>query len=197
MRDRTSDLLNAKEEAEKANQTKSEFLSSKSHELRTPLNAVLGFGQMLQMDTISALSPQPTERVGERCSGKREPLLDLVNQILDLAKIEASEVTLNMEPLMVSEVLKDIEPTVFALTNTENQELSFANNSKFSIMADKARLKQILLNLISNAVKYNSPNGTVEVNSEFLNGIVRINVRDTGSGIPAELHKTFLSLFTG
>jgi len=84
-------------------------------------------------------------------------LLDLVNQILDLAKIEASEVTLNMEPLMVSEVLKDIEPTVFALTNTENQELSFANNSKFSIMADKARLKQILLNLISNAVKYNSP----------------------------------------
>ena len=187
-------MLNAKEEAKKANQTKSEFLSSMSHELRTPLNAVLGFGQMLQMDTKNALSPKQREWVDAVLESGNH-LLDLVNQILDLAKIEASEVTLTMEPLLVSEVLKDIEPTVIALVKTEKLELSFSSKANFSILADKVRLKQILLNLISNAVKYNTPNGTVEVTSETQNGIVRINVRDTGSGIPAELYNNIFEPF--
>jgi len=156
VRDRTVDLLNVKEEAEKANQTKSEFLSSMSHELRTPLNAVLGFGQMLQMDTKNALSLKQREWVDAVLeSGNHH--LDLVNQILDLAKIEASEVTLTMEPLLVSEVLKDIEPTVIARVKTEKLERSFSSKANLSILADKVRLKQILLNLISNAVKYNTP----------------------------------------
>lgn len=194
MHDRTADLLNAKEEAEKANQTKSEFLPSMSHELRTPLTAVLGFGELLQMDPKSALSPHQKEWVNAiRESG--EHLLDLVDQILDLAKIEAGEVTLTMEPLKLSEVLGEIEPTVHALVESEQLKLSFVNDINVAILADKIRLKQIMLNLISNAVKYNAPNGTVEVFSETRDGIVRINVRDTGRGIPTELHKNIFKPF--
>lgn len=172
----------AKESAEAANHTKNEFLSRMSHELRTPLNAILGFGQILDEQELTMLQK---ESVNYIIKGGRH-LLNLINDILDIARIEAGRFDLSIEAL----ALDDIVPVSCALV----RPLAIENNIQIRqdislprqchVMADRRQLKQVLLNLLSNAIKYNHPGGKVTISWELTHeGKVRIAVRDTGYGI--------------
>jgi CheY-like chemotaxis protein/nitrogen-specific signal transduction histidine kinase len=187
-RKRTEAALNqAKEEAEKANAAKSEFLSRMSHELRTPLNAILGFGQLLQMQK---LPPAQNDRIGHIVSAGRH-LLDLINEVLDIARIEAGRVELSLEPVHVADTVCETLNLVRPLAAQKGITISPVPDGnplhQEHVMADRQRFKQVLLNLLSNAVKYNRPDGTVSLTyREVGDKRLRIEVSDTGSGIPPE-----------
>ncbi|BFM15850.1 hypothetical protein R50073_20330 [Maricurvus nonylphenolicus] len=179
-------VLQAKEDAERANQAKSDFLSSMSHELRTPLNAILGYTQLFGLD--SNLTDNQRENVAEiRKAG--ELLLQLIGDVLDLSKIESGKLTLSVEPVMPMRILQECIKLIQPLAETKNIKLWATPNqlAECYIRADATRLKQALLNLMSNAVKYNQEGGDVEISFvEPDEGLLRIEVRDTGPGIPLE-----------
>jgi PAS domain S-box-containing protein len=185
-------LIDARDQAERANTAKSEFLSRMSHELRTPLNAILGFGQMLEMDE-AILDPIQFDNVKEILAAGYH-LLDLINQVLDLAKIESGNFDVNIEQVSISRVLTQclhlISPQAKFHQLTIVDEASENNHQ---VLADSVRLKQVLLNLISNAVKYNRPQGSITVTSETVDdAFIRIYVKDTGLGLSgADLSKLF------
>jgi PAS domain S-box-containing protein len=184
-------LQRAKEEADIANAAKSEFLSRMSHELRTPLNAILGFGQLLEREK---LTPLQSESIGFILSGGRH-LLGLINEVLDIARVESGHIELSLEPI----ALGDIVPEACILMQhlaAERQIKVDENTAKLGhtyVMADRQRLKQVLINLLANAIKYNRESGQVEVICEHTpDGCVSIAVRDTGTGIsPQDLSKLF------
>jgi signal transduction histidine kinase/CheY-like chemotaxis protein len=182
--ERTVDLEMAREAAEAANRSKSEFLSRMSHELRTPLNAVLGFAQLLESDD---LTPDQRESVRQILHGGRH-LLGLINEVLDITRIEAGSFQLSPEPVSVGEVVDEVIELTAPLAVAARVDLGsdHGHDDRF-VVADRQRLKQILLNLVGNAVKYNRTGGTVSVSCrQAADGKVRINVHDTGSGIAAE-----------
>jgi len=177
-------LIQANEEARYANAAKSEFLSSMSHELRTPLNAILGFTQMLRIPDSSPLTPQQADNVKE-IQHAGEHLLDLVNEVLDLSRIESGRIELSLEPVtitpLVTECVAQFRPLAEQRDITIRME-GFTNN--LAAHADRARLKQVLLNLLSNAIKYNRECGEVMISAETAEGQLRLSVMDTGLGIP-------------
>ena len=182
----------AQEAAEAANRSKSEFLSRMSHELRTPLNAVLGFGQLLEIDE---LSDAQREAVAHILKGGRH-LLDLINEVLDISRIEAGAFALSPEPVLAAELVQDAVDLIRPLADQRGIQLVVDGSGGCDcfVFADRQRVKQVLLNLLSNAVKYNRPRGTVVVSCEQPDATrVRISVADTGMGIPAE---RFPMLFT-
>ncbi len=176
-------LRAAKEEAERANLAKSEFLSRMSHELRTPLNSILGFAQLLELDE---LEDSQTEAVAQILKGGRH-LLDLINEVLDISRIEAGAMALSLEPValdtMVQECLELVRPQAqargIALVNEDGRHRH--------VQADRQRLRQVLLNLLSNAVKFNRDGGTVTVSCDHGDDFIRVHVADTGVGIRPEL----------
>jgi signal transduction histidine kinase/ActR/RegA family two-component response regulator len=183
--ERTVALREARELAEAASRSKSEFLSRMSHELRTPLNAVLGFGQLLELDDLTGPQREAVEQI---VKGGRH-LLDLINEVLDISRIEAGNLSLSPEPVLVGEVVTDTLTLMRPLADDGSVEIVHQSGALEGahVLADRQRLKQILLNLVANAVKYNRTGGRVTVSTEALDdGRVRITVADTGVGIRAE-----------
>jgi len=178
---RTNDLQQAKDEADKANLAKSQFLSSMSHELRTPLNAILGFAQVLEMDLHNSKSLTSIQEI----LNAGYHLLDLVNQVLDLSKIEAGHLNLTFASISLTDVLS--ECIVQIKSGIHNKNINIVNNvtdDSICMYADKTRLRQVLINILSNAIKYNCDNGSVTIDVELReNNKVYLSIKDTGLGI--------------
>ena len=179
-------LVAAKEEAERANHAKSEFLSRMSHELRTPLNAILGFGQLLETDTQQPLSPRQRENAREILSAGRH-LLELINEVLDLARIESGRIELSPEPVAVAALIAECLTLLQPQANAREIKLTSDLDRTCAAQADRLRLRQVLLNLLSNAIKYNREGGSVEIICQATpEERIRIAVRDNGRGIAAD-----------
>ncbi|MGF6273623.1 signal transduction histidine kinase/ActR/RegA family two-component response regulator [Massilia sp. UYP11] len=187
-----AELANANEEARSANQAKSAFLSSMSHELRTPLNAILGFAQILTSDKLPSTLEQKKEFANHILKSGRH-LLTLINEILDLAKVESGTITLSMEPVALSTMLLEVRTMIEPIAATRKVRALFPEVDGAVVMADRTRLKQVLLNLLSNAVKYNREEGAVVVSCEQSGPQrLRLSVRDTGLGLnPEQLANLF------
>jgi PAS domain S-box-containing protein len=179
------DLRQAKREADRANRAKSEFLSKMSHELRTPLNAILGFGQLLQLEDLTG---EQAESVDHMLNGGRH-LLALINEVLDISRIESGSLSLSPEPVDLAEVVKDTVDLIGPLA-AERQiavEAPDPAGAGWTVQADRQRLKQVLLNLASNAVKYNRHGGSIRVAWRAATpGRVAVAVHDSGPGIPPD-----------
>jgi PAS domain S-box-containing protein len=190
-------LKNAKIVADEANRAKSDFLSSMSHELRTPLNAILGFAQLLESNSKERLTEIQAKSVDHIRNGG-DHLLKLINDVLDLAKIESGKVDLSKEDVAVKDILREC----ISLVNNNAAELELSINHHYAfpgepfIFADKTRLKQVLLNLLSNAVKYNTQNGKVTITCEKTpEGALRTRITDTGIGIAKEKQSEVFQAF--
>jgi signal transduction histidine kinase/AmiR/NasT family two-component response regulator len=179
-------LKEAMAAAESANRAKSDFLSGMSHELRTPLNAILGFAQLI--DTGVPM-PTPTQKRSiDQILRAGWYLLELINEILDLAMIESGKITLSNEPVSLAEIIAECQAMIEPQASSRGIRMTLPRfDVPRFIHADRTRVKQVLINLLFNAVKYNRPKGTVLVDVAAAGaGIVRISVRDTGMGLDAE-----------
>lgn len=188
-------LLSAKEAAESHSRAKSEFLASMSHELRTPLNAVLGFSQLIELETSL---PEDTLDNAKEIVRAGQHLLALINDLMDLARIETGKLELSVEPV----ILKPIITESLSMVSTMAKKYGIAlinENSKaeiaVAVYCDYTRLRQILINLLSNAIKYNQPQGSVTLSLHVQDDRIRINVSDTGRGIPADKQGRIFNAF--
>jgi PAS domain S-box-containing protein len=175
----------AKLESERASRAKSVFLSRMSHDLRTPLNAILGFAQLLELDT---LSPEPADSVHQILKGGRH-LLELINEVLDISRIESGHISLSPEAVRLAEVVQEVVDLIRPLAATRGVVITVDVGSGCAshVYADRQRLKQILWNILGNAVKYNRERGMVIVTcAPGQDGRVRTSVTDTGAGISQE-----------
>ncbi|HEX9182929.1 MAG TPA: ATP-binding protein [Burkholderiales bacterium] len=188
-----SELKEAMAAAEKANRAKTDFLSSMSHELRTPLNAILGFAQLMDSGTPP---PTPTQKRNlEQILKAGWYLLDLINEVLDLALIESGKITLSLEPVPLPEVLQECRTMIEPQAQKHGISMAYPRlAAPLFLSADRTRLKQILINLLSNAIKYNRPGGKVTVECVPRGpASIRLSVRDTGEGLtPAQLAQLFM-----
>lgn len=185
-------LQKAKEDAEKADRAKSEFLSRMSHELRTPLNAILGFAQLLEMDELDADQDESVREI--RRSGAH--LLELIDEVLDISRIESGKGRLEIAPTSLLTVLDQSISMVKPLASEGGVVLDVdLPTIDVYVSADAQRLKQVVLNLLSNAIKYNQPGGSVRTTIEVSDGRVRVPVCDTGKGIAPEMTDRLFSPF--
>lgn len=193
---RASELDEARKSAEAANDAKSEFLRSMSHELRTPLNAVLGFAQLIQRDP--SLGERPKRLVDHVLKGG-EHLLRLIDDVLDLARIEAGAVPLSLEAVEVTDVFDEVITALRGLAEPRKMSLlvdPFAPIEAVPVVrADRTRLVQIVLNFLSNAVKYGRPGGTARLRARAEGGWVRLSVVDDGPGIPRDRQERLFQAF--
>lgn len=177
--------------AEKANLAKSDFLSNMSHELRTPLGAILGFAQLIESGTPP---PTPTQKRNvDQILRAGWYLLDLINEILDLALIESGKLSMSQEPVALAQILRDCQTMIETQAEKHNVHVSFTDiKVPFVVNADRTRLKQVLINLMSNAIKYNKPGGSVVVSCIQSSERIRICVKDTGQGLaPDQIAQLF------
>jgi PAS domain S-box-containing protein len=199
-------LAAAKVAAEQSNQFKDQFLSNMSHELRTPLNAVLGFSELLKDGGYGPLSDKQ-QRYVQNIYKSGQHLVGLIGDILDLSKIEAGRLDLNLENIMVCEAVEDSLAALRPLADKKSQLLRPDCPSDLAVLADRTRFRQVLTNLIGNAIKFTQEGGSISVSAEFVRagegGLpsddrVRIAVSDNGPGIePSERHRIFESFYRG
>ncbi|MDQ1817033.1 PAS domain S-box protein [Massilia sp. CCM 9210] len=185
-------LNDKKVELERANQAKDLFLTSMSHELRTPLNAILGFTQLLANESLPSTAQQKRNFVRNILTAG-EHLLTLINEILDLAKIESGSLSVSLEAVILSGLLDEVQAMVGDSAARRGIRMVFPKPDALVVVADHTRLKQIMLNLLSNAIKYNREQGVVVVNANLIGPTrVRISVQDTGKGLrPDQLSALF------
>ncbi|MCC6388848.1 MAG: response regulator [Dehalococcoidia bacterium] len=189
-----SELETARDEADRANAAKSQFLSRMSHELRTPMNAVLGFGQLLEMDDLTETQRENVSFIMR--SGRH--LLRLIDEVLDISRIEAGRLSLSLEPFDMADVVKDVLDMSAPIAADHGIRVQCCEGEvpQWRVIGDVQRTKQVLLNLVSNAIKYNKPGGTVEIHGEQLpGGEMRLSVRDTGRGISLDSMSRVFSPF--
>jgi len=187
LQEKNVELESARFVAEKANLAKSDFLSSMSHELRSPLNAILGFAQLMESD-VPAPSPSQKESISQILHAGWY-LLDLINEILDLAVIESGKLSMSLEPVSLVEVMLECQLMIEPLAQRKGVHMTFPRfDEPHSVRADRTRIKQVLINLLSNAIKYNQLGGSVIVDccEASAPGYVRITVRDSGPGLNEE-----------
>lgn len=179
-------LIRSKEEAERANRTKTDFVSRISHELRTPLNAILGFAQLLELEQDPPLTTVQSEKVTEIIHAG-EHLTELINDVLELSRIEAGKLELDLETVELGPVLKECLSYLHPSASRKRVKLEpFTPDPGMKVLADRVRIKQVLLNLLSNAVKYNRENGSIAVNCVLDERFCHMRIADTGLGIPAD-----------
>jgi len=187
---RTEDLLLAKDTAESANKAKSEFLSSMSHELRTPMNSILGFSQLLEMDEL----PPQHKEANDAILKAGYHLLDLIDKILDLSKIESGHLSLNKEHCSLNMILADCISLIRPLADERQIKISCSidENDDHDLEIDLTRLSQVIINILSNAVKYNRLSGAITLKHEQINNDIRISITDSGNGLSeAQMAKVF------
>lgn len=180
------DLIEEKAKAEKASQAKSDFLASMSHELRTPLNAILGFSQLLKKNAKPSLTDQQNQQLEFIIDGGKH-LLRLINQVLELSAIESGKIKLDLQDVSLQESVSRTIDLVQSIATDNNVYTHIDTDSELILRADRTKLDQILLNLVSNAIKYNCFNGEVHIRWKKLNhDFAQIEIEDTGIGIAKE-----------
>jgi signal transduction histidine kinase/CheY-like chemotaxis protein len=187
-------ILRAKEELERASKFKDQFLSTMSHELRTPLNAVIGFSELLTEERYGTLNERQQRYVKHIHTGGKH-LLTLINDILDLSKIEAGRLQLTIENVPVSGAFAEVADTMRPLADKKSQTLLSEAPTDLSLRADPIRFKQILMNLIGNAIKFTPEGGKIQLSARVVDGAVRVEVRDSGPGIPLAEQKRIFEAF--
>lgn len=190
-------LLLARAEADAASQAKSEFVAGMSHELRTPMNAVLGFAQILQSDNTNPLTPDQLKRVDHIISAGNH-LLELVNEVLDLARVEAGQLDLELETVNLNEAIAECVTLALPLAMPGGIEVidEVSDDQSVNLHTDALRFKQVVINLLSNAIKYNEVGGTVTVKCLTVeDGFLRLSVTDTGVGIAENDHEKLFQMF--
>ena len=190
------DQLNLKtKELEMASKTKSEFLATMSHELRTPLNSIIGFSEILHDETFGPLNEKQL-RYSHNILTSGKHLLNLINDILDLSKIEAGKMELIYEDFLMLDAINEVKTLVASIASKNNIILNIVVDEKLSIVkADIRKFKQILFNLISNAIKFSPQGGTVTIDAKRVDDHVRIAIIDTGIGISDEDQKKLFKSF--
>jgi signal transduction histidine kinase/DNA-binding response OmpR family regulator len=184
----------AKEELERSSKFKDQFLSTMSHELRTPLNAVLGFSDLLGEDRYGPLNEKQRRYVNHISNGGKH-LLRLINDILDLSRIEAGRLQLALENVHVGTCFSEVCDNLHPLVSKKGHNLVKHAGPGLSVRADRTRLNQILMNLIGNAVKFTPEGGKIELAARKMGDLVRLEVRDSGPGIPPEEKKRIFEAF--
>lgn len=187
-------ILRAKEEVERGSKFKDQFLSTMSHELRTPLNAVLGFSDLLADERYGPLNERQQRYVTHIHTGGKH-LLSLISDILDLSKIEAGRMELAIESLRVETVFGEVLSAMRPLADKKSQELAMSVEAGLAVRADSTRFKQVLMNLLGNAIKFTPDGGRIEVAARLVQDKVRVEVRDNGPGIPPEEQERIFEAF--
>jgi PAS domain S-box-containing protein len=187
-------LRRAKEEAERTSRFKDQFLSTMSHELRTPLNAVLGFSELLEDERYGPLNERQRRYLNHIQNGGRH-LLTLINDILDLSKIEAGRVEMFIGDVPLRQIFHEVLAGLRPLADKKSHVLSAPDDTSLVVRADPTRLRQVLTNLLANAVKFTPAGGRIELSARAENGAARIEVRDNGPGIPVEEQRRIFEAF--